>query len=228
MASSPQPPLTQSLLRSSSPFPLLASVKGQAVRDTQTKKQSLARCPGPPPQGIKPKPANCVGRGACHLPDTPQDTLPLAARPATPRSEHLASAPEAGCCVPRTMLGGSWGDNAFASTPTEQVKLPPDLKMNNQALGPGKEGQGPLPSPAPQDYKVTNTDHPAVRRRQSEGHWAPRLTFLCCKVRVQKPARTRWVPERREIVNGGCLLSGPFPGNTLWRIRRRDTQPQSA
>lgn len=56
----------------------------------------------------------------------------------------------------------------------------------------------------------------------------PRLTFLCCKVRVQKPARIRWVPERREIVNRGRQLSGPFPGSTLWRIGRRDTQPQSA
>lgn len=78
----------------------------------------------------------------------------------------------------RTMLGGSWRDNAFASTPTEQVKLPSVLKMNNQALGPGQEGQGPLPSPATHDYKVTNTDHPAVRRSQSEGHWAKTDFFV--------------------------------------------------
>lgn len=36
VASSPQPSLSQSLLHSSSFFPFLAYVKGQAIRDTQT------------------------------------------------------------------------------------------------------------------------------------------------------------------------------------------------
>ena len=58
--------------------------------------------------------------------------------------------------MPGPMVGSSWGDNASASTPTEQVTLSPDLKMNNQDLG--KEGQGPLPTPATHHYKVTHTD----------------------------------------------------------------------